>query len=172
MTARQQRFVAEYLIDLNATQAAIRAGYSRKRADQQAYENLRKPDIAAAIADRQAQQLKRIDVTAERVLRQMARRAFVDSRAFYDAHGQPKPMSEWTEDMGAQAQASEVIIKNAAAGDGHTDRILRLRFWDSDKNLENLAKHFALLTEVVRVEGLDARKARLNAALTRVTRLE
>lgn len=53
LTPKQQRFVDEYLIDLNATQAAIRAGYSEKTAKQMGSENLSKPDVAAAIAERQ-----------------------------------------------------------------------------------------------------------------------
>lgn len=50
LTAKQQRFVEEYLVDLNASAAARRAGYSPKRADAMGHENLRKPDVAAAIA--------------------------------------------------------------------------------------------------------------------------
>lgn len=55
LTPKQQRFVDEYLIDLNATQAAIRAGYSEKTAKQMGSENLSKPDIAAVIAQKQAE---------------------------------------------------------------------------------------------------------------------
>lgn len=54
MTPKQQRFVEEYLIDLNATQAAIRAGYSQKTAQQIGAENLTKPVIADAIASKRA----------------------------------------------------------------------------------------------------------------------
>lgn len=50
LTAKQQRFVEEYLVDLNATQAAIRAGYSVKTASEVGFENLRKPQISTAIA--------------------------------------------------------------------------------------------------------------------------
>ena len=50
MTPKQQRFVDEYLVDLNASAAAVRAGYAVKRADAMAWENLRKPEIASAIA--------------------------------------------------------------------------------------------------------------------------
>lgn len=54
LTDKQQRFVDEYLIDLNATQAAIRAGYSEKTANEIGAENLAKPSIAKAIAEAQA----------------------------------------------------------------------------------------------------------------------
>lgn len=69
LTAKQQMFVLEYLVDLNATQAAIRAGYSQKTAEQIGYENLRKPEIAAAIAEAMASRSKKVSVTTEDVLK-------------------------------------------------------------------------------------------------------
>ena len=68
LTAKQQRFVAEYLIDLNATQAAIRAGYSEKTAYSIGQENLTKPEIAAAVAAAQAERSERTEVTQDYVL--------------------------------------------------------------------------------------------------------
>lgn len=69
LTPKQERFVAEYLIDLNATQAAIRAGYSEKTAGQVGFENLRKPEIADAIAAKAGKTAEKLDLSAERVLR-------------------------------------------------------------------------------------------------------
>lgn len=68
LTAKQQRFVDEYLIDLNATQAAIRAGYSAKRADAIGYENLRKPEVAAAVEAAMQDRAKRTEITQDYVL--------------------------------------------------------------------------------------------------------
>ncbi len=68
MTPKQQRFVDEYLIDLNATQAAIRAGYSEKTARFIGAENLTKPNISAAIAAAVAKRSERTEVTADYVL--------------------------------------------------------------------------------------------------------
>lgn len=68
LTAKQSRFVDEYLLDLNATQAAVRAGYSPKRADAIGFENLRKPDIAAAIAERMKAREERTEITQDMVL--------------------------------------------------------------------------------------------------------
>lgn len=65
---KQQKFVDEYLIDLNATQAAIRAGYSKRTARFIGSENLTKPDIAAAIAAAQAKRSAKVELTAEFVL--------------------------------------------------------------------------------------------------------
>jgi len=65
LTAKQAAFVAEYLIDLNATQAAIRAGYSEKTANVIGPENLAKPCISEAIAEVQGKRFKRLEVTAD-----------------------------------------------------------------------------------------------------------
>ena len=78
MTAKQRRFVEEYLIDLNATQAAIRAGYKVESAQQMGSENLSKPVINAAIERAMAAQSRRTGVTADRVIRELARIAFVN----------------------------------------------------------------------------------------------
>ncbi|HAS53599.1 MAG TPA: terminase small subunit [Nitrospiraceae bacterium] len=68
LTAKQQAFVREYLVDLNGAQAAIRAGYSKKSARQIAKENLTKPDIATAIAEAKASRAERTQVDQDYVL--------------------------------------------------------------------------------------------------------
>ena len=68
LTPKQQRFVEEYLIDLNATQAAIRAGYSEKTAKEIGNENLTKPNIAKAIAEAQEKLSNKAQVTVEMVV--------------------------------------------------------------------------------------------------------
>ncbi len=68
LTAKQERFVAEYLIDLNATQAAIRAGYSEKTAQMIGSENLSKPIISAAVAAAVAKRTERTEITQDYVL--------------------------------------------------------------------------------------------------------
>ncbi|CAN7244668.1 terminase small subunit [Variovorax sp. LjRoot175] len=77
---RQQRFVDEYLIDLNATQAAIRAGYSKRTARSMACENLTKPDIQVAISAARAEQQERTQITADAVLREAWNIAVADVR--------------------------------------------------------------------------------------------
>lgn len=80
LTPKQRAFVREYLIDLNATQAAIRAGYSEKTARSVAAENLTKPDIAAAIEAAMKLRAERTDITADRVLKELAKIGFADIR--------------------------------------------------------------------------------------------
>lgn len=80
LNAKQRRFVEEYLVDLNATQAAIRAGYSAKRADAIGYENLRKPEIAKAVEVAQSERSARTEITQDMVLQELAKIGFADIR--------------------------------------------------------------------------------------------
>lgn len=69
LTNKQQRFVAEYLVDLNATQAAIRAGYSQKTAYSQGQRLLKNVEVAKAVSQHAANTSEKLDLSAERVLR-------------------------------------------------------------------------------------------------------
>jgi phage terminase small subunit len=80
LTARQQRFVEEYLIDLNATQAAIRAGYSEKTAQVQSSRLLSNVMVAAAIAEAQSARSERTEITQDMVVRELAKIGFSDLR--------------------------------------------------------------------------------------------
>ena len=84
MTPKQAAFVQEYLIDLNATQAAIRAGYSEDTARFIGSENLTKPYIASAIDDAMNARAERTLVTADRVVVELARLGFSNMLDFMD----------------------------------------------------------------------------------------
>lgn len=76
LTPKQERFVTEYLVDLNATQAAIRAGYKPKAAYASGAENLKKPQIQEALTEARTKQRERTQITADRVLQELAAVAF------------------------------------------------------------------------------------------------
>jgi phage terminase small subunit len=153
MTPKQTRFVAEYLIDLNATQTAIRAGYAAKRADSAGHQLLRNTEIAAAVAEGKERQMDDADLKAARVLEELRRLAFVDIRGFFDEAGNLKPIGALTADQGAALGGFEVIKKNAQAGDGVVDTVHKIKLWDKVRALDSLAKHFGLLTEQVKHSG-------------------
>ena len=79
LTAKQKRFCDEYLIDLNATQACIRAGYSNKRASEQAYQLLQKTTVQKYIQERKAERVERIEVTQDFVIRELMAIASVNA---------------------------------------------------------------------------------------------
>lgn len=126
-----------------------------------------KLDISRAIAEKQAVQLKKADLSAARVLEELRRLAFSDVRALFDAHGNLRPLQDLNDDEAACIASLEVIVKNAQAGDGHTDTIHKIKVWDKTRTLELLAKHFALLTDVVRHDGDAALIAALAAGRQR-----
>lgn len=153
MNAKQARFVAEYLIDLNATQAAIRAGYAKRSAGQQADELLKNHEIAAAVSEQTQKRLDKCSLTADRVLEEMRRLAFSDVSRLFDAHGKLKPLHTLTPEESACISGMEVIIKNAEAGDGHMDTVHKIKVWDKPRTLEMLGKHFGLLIDRVEHSG-------------------
>src|SRR5580700_8477166 len=95
MTPKQTRFVAKYLANgLNATKAAISAGYSEKTAASIGEENLRKPEIAAAVKVRTKQIMGRLEVTADLVVQEIAKMAFFDPRKLFNPDGSLKLITE------------------------------------------------------------------------------
>ena len=108
LTPRQQRFVDEYLIDLNATQAAIRAGYSPKGAEVSASKLLRVAKVSAEIAKAQAKRAERTHITQDRVLQELARIAFFDIRRLYHDDGTLKRPHELDDEAAAVLSAVEV----------------------------------------------------------------
>lgn len=173
LSAKHARFVAEYLIDLNATAAYRRTyGAAVKDADVSGPRLLGNVGIAAAIAVGRARQLAENELTAARVLEELRRVAFANVRDYFDKQGDAKHPHELTAEQGAALAGFEVLIKNAKAGDGVTDTIHKFKLWDKVHSLELLAKHFALLVERVDVKTIsaDARVARLVAARKRVAK--
>ncbi len=145
LTPKQELFVAEFLVDLNATQAAIRAGYSRKGASTRGELLLRNIEISAALAVVTRQKLAKVGVTAARVLEELQCVAFSDVRDLFDANGKMRPLHTLSPEQSAAIMSGEIIIKNAEAGDGHQDKVLKVRYWDKLKALELLCRHLRLL---------------------------
>lgn len=88
LTAKQQCFADEYLVDLNATQAAIRAGYSRRTAYAMGAENLKKPQIASYIAERRSEIQGKTEITQQRIIESLAEIAF-DKTTDFSSQGIP-----------------------------------------------------------------------------------
>lgn len=161
LTEKQARFVTEYLVDLNAKQAAIRAGYSPKNAESIAVQLLKKTHVSDALQQALKAREARTQITADRVLREFARIAFFDARKLYDDNGDPKPISALDDDTAAAI--AQLDITETPDGSGiSVIRTRRYRVSDKIKALEMLGKHLALFT------GQDSESdalARLDAIL-------
>lgn len=153
LSPKQAAFVSEYLIDKNGTQAAIRAGYSPKTANEQAARLLANVSIRQAVDAGMSKQLEANGITAERTLREIARLGFSDLRKLFDDNGSLKAIHTLGDDEAACLAAVEVTKKNLTAGDGQIDTVLKVKVWDKPHSLEMLAKHFALLTERIEHGG-------------------
>ena len=95
MTPKQTLFVAEYLANgFNATKAAISAGYSERSASSIGEENLRKPEIASAIAKKTQKAIAKVDFSVERTLEFVARMAFFDPADLFEADGSMKRLRD------------------------------------------------------------------------------
>jgi phage terminase small subunit len=147
---RHARFVQEYLVDLNATQAAIRAGYSAKTAEQAGYRLLRNVQIAAAVREGQQAQWAKAELSASRVLEELRRVSLVNIRGLFQADGQLKPVTEWSDEQLAAVASVDIVI--VERGDAPPARVHKLRLWNKVAALDTLAKHFGLLTEKIALE--------------------
>ena len=144
MTPKQERFIAEYCIDLNGTQAAIRAGCSPRSANRTASKWLSKADISREIAQRTNQQLEAAQLSAVRTLEELRRVAFSDIGRFFDARGNLKRLDKLAPEDRAAIASIEVVLKKTATGDGKVERVLKIRR-DKLHALEMAMQHFKRL---------------------------
>lgn len=152
MTKKQKRFCEEYLIDLNATQAAIRAGYSPDTAGSIGAENLTKPEIQRAVAKAMAERSRRTGVNAERVVLELAKVAFVNVGNVIDATDATLKTDAAPEDLAAIQS-----IKVKDMGDMGIEREIRMA--DKLKALELLGRHLGMFNDKIRLDGkLDTGK--------------
>lgn len=155
MTEKQKRFVDEYLIDLNATQAAIRAGYSPETAGSIGAENLKKPEIKARIDKAMAERSKRTGVNADRVIMELAKIAFVNADDVINVETATiKP------DAAREDTAAIQSVKVKTFGEDGLEREVKMA--DKLKALELLGRHFGMFKDKVEVSGLEQEKSKLD----------
>jgi phage terminase small subunit len=143
-------FASEFLASGNATQSAIKAGYSKRTAKAIGAENLAKPDIAAAIAEAQSKRLERNDVTAERIIAQLAATAFHDPLSAFDDNGNLRPLDQIDP---ATRSAMMIEITEGFDGDGNPVQSRKTKFMDRNVALDKLARNFGLLHDKLKISG-------------------
>ena len=140
LTEKQRRFVDEYLIDLNATQAAIRAGYSVKTAKDIGCQNLAKLNIQQEISEKMAERSKRTGVNQDRIVLELAKIAFVNAADVIDSDDATIKAGATADDTAA-IQSVKVKVIPTKEGEG-VEREIRLN--DKLKALELLGKHLGM----------------------------
>ncbi|MFZ4436797.1 MAG: terminase small subunit [Syntrophales bacterium] len=158
LNAKQQLFVTEYLVDLNATQAAIRAGYSVRTARKIATENLSKPVIKVAIDAAIEARKARITFTADQVLEELALVGFSDMADFVEID-EGGAVRAYPLDSLAKGKSRIIrkvkekrVIKSTAEGDQVLDSTYEFELCDKVKSLELLARHLGLLHDKTEVD--------------------
>jgi len=150
MTAKQQRFVEEYLVDLNATQAAIRAGYSKKTAEQQGNRLLGNVKVAADIASSQANRSQRTEITQDRVLAELAKIGFSDIRKVLTPGGGIMDPHEWDDETAGAIASFEAVTVHRGEEDENGNKvpehISKFKTWDKLAALEKLGKHLGMFS--------------------------
>lgn len=141
LTKKQQRFVDEYLIDLNATQAAIRAGYSVDTAAVIGCENLTKPNIQSSIAKAMAERSKRTGVNQDRIVEELAKIAFVNISNVVDTYDCTVLQDASPDDL---ACIESVKVKEFPTKDGGTGTEREVKLASKMKALELLGKHLGM----------------------------
>jgi phage terminase small subunit len=144
LTPKQAAFVAEYLIDLNATQAAIRAGYSAQTARQAAAENLSKPNIADAVQKAMDERAERTGITADQVLRKLASLGFSDIRRIFTPDGGLRSPTEMDEEGAAAIQSVEVITRRVPGNERQIEQIHKIRLADKLGALVQIGRHLGM----------------------------
>ena len=159
LTEKQARFVAEYLVDLDATKAAKRAGYSEKTAYSIGFENLRKPEIQEAIQIAMDARAKRTGITQDRVLQELARIAFANGTDFARIVSTPVPTTVVDEDGGTQ-QVIQSVQRVELVDTEHVDTEKRaaiaaikeskfgieVKSYDKIRALELLGEHLGMFS--------------------------
>lgn len=151
LTAKQAAFVAEYLIDLNATQAAIRAGYSKKTANEQASRLLANVNVAAAVTKAKVKRQARTEITQDSVVRELAKLGFADIRKAVNWGSKPSP----TDDPSAREYPVELVSSEEMDDDtaaavsevALTAQGVKIKMHDKRAALESLLRHLGGLGE-------------------------
>lgn len=145
LTPKQEAFVREYLVDLNASAAARRAGYSARTAEWQGPQLLRKTHVAEAIGKAQAARAERTEIGADWVLKRLHAEATADLSDLYDANGNLKPVREWPMiwRTGLVAGIETVQERDGVDADGNPQwvTVRKVKLSDRVRQLELIGKH-------------------------------
>ena len=145
---KHEILVQEYLIDLNQTQAAIRAGYSPKTATVQAHEIFTKPYVRARVEELLAERAKRTGVNQDRIIRELARVAFVNAAEVVSMKDAMLLEDASEDDTAAIASVKVKVMSGDVEG---VER--EVRFSDKLKALELLGKHLGMFTDKFQISG-------------------
>lgn len=153
---KQKLFCEEYVKDMNGTQAAIRAGYSERTANEQAARLLAKASVQEYLNKLIKERSERTKIDSDRVLTEIAKLAFTDIRKIFNENGQLLPVHMLPDEVAASVSSVEVVTTKIPGTDPvEVEHTAKIKFWDKRGSLELLGKHLKLFTEKVEHTGKD-----------------
>jgi phage terminase small subunit len=159
LNEKQRRFVEEYLIDLNATQAATRAGYSRKTAYSQGQRLLSHVEVQAAISAAQEARSKRTQITQDAVLTELAKIGFGNIADFVDVAGESPSIDLQAVPRDKLAALSEIttetVHEHRGRGETAEVRRVKIKMWDKRSALVDIGRHLGMFKDKVELTGKD-----------------
>lgn len=158
LNAKQTKFVNEYLKDLNASQAAIRAGYSKNTSRSIANKLMTNADIQAEISRKMDKRAARTEITADRVLLELSRLAFLDVRKAFNKDGSLKAIHELDDDTAAAVAGMD--ITEFGSGDEQSGVVKKIKLSDKKGALELVMRHLGMNTTPVNAD-LDSELKRI-----------
>lgn len=155
LSPRQERFVDEYMVDFNGTQAAIRAGYAKSGADVQAVRLLGNASVIKAIQARRDRISNKFELTRERLIQEYCKLAFSDPRKFFREDGTLKPIPELDDDTAAALAHFEVMEEFDGQGEermqvGYTSKV---KWTDKRAALDSIARVMGWNQDKVKLQG-------------------
>lgn len=155
LNLKQQAFAREYLKDQNATQAAIRAGYSKRSAGSQGHDLLNHPEIQALIGKAAEKVADRLELSAARVLGEIGHFAHADLRDAFKDDGTLKHVHEMPEHLRRAIKSFEVeeLFEGSGQDKFKAGRTVKVQLWDKPKGLELEGRHLKLFTDKLEVTG-------------------
>jgi phage terminase small subunit len=148
LTKRERLFVAEYLVDLNGAQAAIRAGYAPQNARAQASRLATKANVEAALQAGYKAREARTQITADSTVRAIANLAHSDPGELFDDEGDLiVNIKKLPPHVRACIASVEVVTRNLTSGDGVQERVHKIKWWNKPKALELLGRHQGIFRE-------------------------
>jgi len=154
LNRKQEVFCNEYIIDLNGTQAAIRAGYSEKTAEVKASQLLRIVKVKDRVSELQKTRSIRTEVTQDLVINEISKIAFANIQDIFDEYGELIPIHELPREVAAALQE----INQDSIGNGDGEQVIKRKYKLSDKksSLELLGRHLGLFTDKIKHDHLSS----------------
>ena len=187
LNEKQSRFVEEYPIDLNATQAAIRAGYSAKTAYSQGQRLLKHVEVSQAISDALSQRSQRTEITQDRVLQELAKIGFADMRKLLRWTGNLPQMNEEAAEESGEVEISVANFIQLFDSDELDDDIaaciseisqtkdgaLKVKLHDKQAALVSIGRHLGMFTDKVEHSGkVELERLSVDVLNERIARYE